>query len=457
MKIIQGGKEMKDFKVTLLGVTKDPQLISTAGALGCFEEKSSAEIAREISSLSKEKKTRKEEIVLKNSFGRGHGSVGDQNHFIFSIETLPRAATLQICLPEYLAHLQQSLRRAKAEKGFYIPEPIKNSKFYKEVQYLLSRAFKYYTSRTQEGILPAEDARFILPLYTKTNIQTAGNARELSHLWKMSQTEEVPSIVKAVIGEMVSEAKKVAPYLFEDFGFNCETLAWYPSAQLYVSENPMIEDLIRCYGKDDVVLIDHSLNIPITEKMVEKAIKERNEVELANLKHIHFEFLVSMSLATLHQAIRQRTWNHTVEPIYKAVEEALRVPEDRMVIPPSIENSDFSLEYQGLHISMLNLYKRLVGGGIPRSVAIGIIPHSLKIYTLIHVNGWNAIHSIGKRTCLTAQWEIRNKARKIAKIIEEKIPALGKWSKPQCIIYGRCPEIENCGYYEKYLKSHKSE
>ena len=35
---------MADFKVNLVGLTDDPQLHSVAGALGCFEEKSSAEI-----------------------------------------------------------------------------------------------------------------------------------------------------------------------------------------------------------------------------------------------------------------------------------------------------------------------------------------------------------------------------------------------------------------------------
>jgi len=153
-----------------------------------------------------------------------------------------------------------------------------------------------------------------------------------------------------------------------------------------------------------------------------------------------------MSLASWHQAIRQRTWNHSVESIYDAVEDALNSEDRRMIMPPSIKKSDFSLEYEGLHYSMLRHYNKLVKDGVLRCEAIGIVPHSLKIWTVIHVNGWNVIHSIGKRTCLTAQWEIRKIAQKMAKIIKKELPVLGKWAEPQCITYGKCPEPEDCGY-----------
>jgi thymidylate synthase ThyX len=67
----------------------------------------------------------------------------------------------------------------------------------------------------------------------------------------------------------------------------------------------------------------------------------------------------------------------------------------------------------------------------------------------MHINGWNAIQSIGKRTCKTAQWEIRRIAKEMARQIGEVAPEIGRFSKPQGILYGHCPERENCGYCEK--------
>lgn len=439
----------KDFKVKIIGVTEDPQLLSTVGALGCFEEKSSAELMGELLSLSAEQKIKKERAVLKNSLGRGHGSVGDQNHFIFSIENLPRLATLQLCQPHYLAHLQQSLRRAKASRGFHLPEAIRNSKYKEAAEKLLYKAFELYGEMSKAGI-PDEDARYILPLSARTNIQTAGNARELSHLWQMTHSPnvEIPTIVRAVVDEIISQAKVVAPHLFEDFNFNYETLAWYPSAQLYASSNETIKEIIAKNGKEKVSLIKFSRTFNTSADRLEKIVKERNEAELANLKHIHFEFLVPMSLACFHQAIRQRTWDHSIEPIYNAV---LDSPKKRMTITPKIKQSKFALSFQNLHLSMMLLYEQLIGDGIPSSEAIAVVPHSLKIYDWIHINGWNALYSIGKRTCVEAQGEIMKIARQMAVHITKKMPVLGKWSEPQCIIYGYCPEVRDCGYYKKRL------
>ena len=82
-----------------------PEQLSAYGAFGCFEEKSALGVYE---TTPPEKRAKKEEIVLRESSGRGHGSVADQNSFTFTIENLTRAATLQLCLPHYLSHLQQS-------------------------------------------------------------------------------------------------------------------------------------------------------------------------------------------------------------------------------------------------------------------------------------------------------------------------------------------------------------
>jgi thymidylate synthase (FAD) len=433
---------MKKFKVKIMPLVADPQLLSAAGALSCFEEKSSAELMEDISALSEEERLKKEKGVLKNSFGRGHGSVGDQNYFFFCFEDIPRAATLQLCLPEYLSHLQQSLRRAKASRGFYLPEAVKNSEFGKKSEELLNGSFELYERMSDAGI-PGEDARFILPLYTLTNIQSGGDAREWLHLEQMSKRPGVPSIVSEVVSSAVSQARSKAPYLFENFGFNYETLAWFPSSQLFSPANQTMRDLISRRGSDKPELLGSLCPIDITEEGVGRAIKDRDEAEISNLKRIHFEFLIPMSLACFHQATRQRTWNHSIESIYDAAE-----TEGRMVVPPSVENSQFAEEFRNFHEKMMSLYKEMSGSGIPKEEAIGVVPHSLVLYDAIHINGWNVVHSIGKRTCVEAQWEIRRIAREIASLIKREMPALGAWAEPQCINYGYCPEIRDCGYYK---------
>jgi len=440
---------MSDFKVKLMAVTSDPQLIATAGALGCFEEDASYEILEELLTLPPDERDKKSKAVLKNSFGMGHGSVGDQCCFIFSIKDLPRAATLQLCLPEFMAHLQQSLRRAKPERGFFLPEIIKPF-FAGAAETILTESFQFYEEATKAGI-PGEDARYLLPLYTRTNIQTAVNARELCHLWAMSNKDSIPSVVKAVVNEMMSLAKKEAPYLFEDFGANYELLAWHPSSQLYAKDNETMKRLVDWHETEDrrVLLLGWLMNEMVTRKTIREAIQNRNEAELANLKHIHFEFLAPMSLACFHQATRQRTWNQSVESIYDAAYSDHKRPFSRMFIPESIKKSMFAVRYNILHRKMMKLYGELVRKGIPMSEAIGVVPHSLMIYDWIHVNGWNAIHAIGKRTCAKAQLEIRRIAWAMARQIRKGAPIFNGFVEPQCITYGKCPEKEPCDYVER--------
>ena len=409
----------------------DEMIVS--GALGCFEEESSYKLMNDLKLLAQDVRNKKMDGVLSRSAGMGHGSVLDQAYFVYSIENLPRAATLQLCQPEFLAHEQQSLRRAKATRGFYIPPKIVESKLFKETKSILSDSFALYEKMASEGV-PGEDARYILPLYTKTNIQTAGDIRELQHLHAMNEQGEVPSIVQETVNRMVDEGKKWAPTAFQNRGKNYEMLAWRPSAQIYAKENYTINKLIRKNGIPDNPCLVSNTKFMMNESAIQKAIKWRDEAELSNFKHIHFNFLVPMSYASFHQSIRQRTWNHSVESIYDSATWGFTV------VPPSIGSSKFLDRYNEAATGMIRLYKDLVEDGVPRSEAIGVMPHSLRMYDFIHIDGWNAIHSLGKRTCVTAQWEIRNIANEVAREIRKVSPVLGKYIGRQCKTYGYCPE-----------------
>ncbi len=446
---------MNESEVKLIATSKGtendvlgPEELTAYGAYGCFEQGASYEVFKEHYKGNTEEEF-KEEVkeVLKQSAGRGHGAVADQNAFTFSIKNLPRAATLQLCLPEYLMHLQQSMRRATAERGYVLPDEIKNSDMYEEVKEVLDNAFETYMELVENEI-PKEDARFLLPLYTRTNIQTTGNARELMHLHHMTKKEPVPTPVKEIIDEMIEQAREKAPNTFKDWGHNYERLAWYPSAQLYAEENATLNKIIEEYDyPEETTYVEKELS----EEAIEKAVEQRNEAELSNLKHIHNGskvegFLAPMSIACYHQSTRQRTWNHAVESFYDAAERG------NMVVPPTVKNSEYTEKFKEQHREMIRLYKKLISKGISKKEAIGVIPHSVEMYDFIHVNGWNSIHSIGKRTCTKAQWEIRSIANNIAEKIREKNPALGKYTYPQGVVYGECPEADPCDLCEKIRK-----
>lgn len=407
---------------------------ASCGARGCFSEKNSYDIHEE--EILKNDYIPRKETIFKETAGRGHGAVLDQSAFLFSIDNLTRASTLVLCAPQYASHLQQSLRRATAERGFYLDKSLDA-----EADKIMNRQFSLYTQMQEEGI-PSEDARFILPLATKTAIQTLVNARELMHLHSMANRDGMPREVKETINKMYEEASKIAPRLMKNRETNYEVLSWLPSSQLFSEKfNGTLKGMIDIQEKEKigilrkVEIIDFS-RWCIPFESIKEAIIEKDEAELANLKHIHFTFLAPMSLATFHQMTRQRTLDQTVEPLGDAV---LR---GQYIIPKSIQGTRFQKDYSQISEESINFAQENLDN--PNSFLI--LPHSLRIYDLMHVNGWNAIGFVAKRTCTEAQWEIRDIAQNIAKEIRAVNPDLGMFAVPQGILYGKCPEKKSCGY-----------
>lgn len=421
-------------RVELIGVLRhfkedwDTEDYVSSGARSCFSELSSDRIQKQERLLEDFEKRR--EIIFKETSGRGHGAVLDQAEFEYSIDNLSRASTLFLCGPQYAEHLQQSLRRATAERGFFeigIPGADK----------LMEKQFELY-DKMQSSEIPAEDARFILPLNTKTTIQSKWNARELMHLWSMSQRMNIPKEVRETVKEMYQQAYNEAPKLMKDRKKNMEVLAWMPSPQLFAYENSTIERLIdkkKAQSFEGAILLDASGKELMTPSEIEQAVKERDEALLANMKHYHTTFLCAMSLAAFHQATRQRTWDQSVQALPDAVKRGF------YITPPSIQKTNFENIYNNLNEKSIEF----VRDNLNDVEALGVLPHSLKVYDLIHINGWNAIHSIGKRTCTEAQWEIRNVATNMADEIKDYDSDLGAYAVPQGKLYGKCPERKPCG------------
>ena len=408
----------------------DAEDAAAHGARGCFSEKSVAQLQQE--EIQKPNYGHRKEVIFAETSGREHGAVLDQSCFTFSIDNLTRASTLFLCAPEYACHLQQSLRRATAERGFHIPEGLDEKGIT-----LMKMQFELYEKMQKEKI-PAEDARFILPLYTKTAIETTLNARELQHLDSISRRDGIPTEVRNTIEQMVSQAAEKAPRMMQNRVANYEVLSWYPSSQLFARKNNTIcEWLDEINRKYPVDLIDYTGRPLMSSRDIDNAIKSRDEAELANLKHYHFTFMAQMSLAAFHQATRQRTWNQSVEPLDRAITKG------NYVIPPTIGEHPLNVDYKLLSYSSIEYAQEAINKD--NHEAIGVVPHSLIVGDLIHINGWNAIHSIGKRTCTEAQWEIRGIAQKMAEQIREVRPEIGRYAVPQGQLYGRCPEKKPCG------------
>ena len=225
-------------------------------------------------------------------------------------------------------------------------------------------------------------------------------------------------------------------------GFNKEIRALYPSQQLYASSNEVISRIIK---ENNFPLKPTSVEYEIRKEELEEALKNKNGAYLSVLKHVHnledriSGTIVPLSLAADHQLIRERTLDESTESIYSAIERGV------IVIPPSILNSDLKEEYIEQNRKMIELYGTLVENNIPKSETVGVIPNSLQLYNLIHINGWNATSGfIPKRYCIQAQWEIRAITSDIVALYKEKSPIIAEYLVPRGDVWGLCPEYNPC-------------
>jgi thymidylate synthase (FAD) len=166
--------------------------------------------------------------LIKRVTGYGHASVIEHASFTFSIEDVSRVMTHQLVRHRIASYTQQSQRYVKYDtlEKYVTPQSIANNIEAKKVfDETLERISETYQKLLYMGI-SKEDARFILPNAAKTNIIVTMNARELRHFFNLRCCARAQWEIRMVAVEMLRQAKKAAPVLFEDCGPTCVELGW---------------------------------------------------------------------------------------------------------------------------------------------------------------------------------------------------------------------------------------
>lgn len=71
--------------------------------------------------------------------------------------------------------------------------------------------------------IPAEDARYVLPNATCTNIMVTMNARSLLNFFELRCCLHAQWEIRLLARKMLQEVKKVAPMIFKNTGPSCKT------------------------------------------------------------------------------------------------------------------------------------------------------------------------------------------------------------------------------------------
>ena len=209
---------MSDYlmEVKLINNTPDPDKTCATAALSCRSEKTPSVIIEDID---------EENIagVLRYTIGHGHHSVVEHANFTFSISGVSRALTHQLVRHRIASYSQQSQRAVKLDEPTYVTPHTINSDAEALNSYdrFMAETWDFYVRLVDSGV-PEEDARYVLPNATTSNIVVTMNARELIHFFSLRCCITAQWEIRQMANRMLRDVKRVAPIIFENAGPPCD-------------------------------------------------------------------------------------------------------------------------------------------------------------------------------------------------------------------------------------------
>lgn len=198
-------------KVTLLAHTPDPDKLATLAALTCY--------SRDVPEIEDVSQEQVEEVLgmVKES---GHHSVIEHASFTFAAEGVSRALTHQLVRHRIASYSQQSQRYVDMEDFVSItPHTIQGDEVEDIYRRFMKEVERTYSQLKEK--VPVEDARYVLPNATPSNIIITMNARELWHFFSLRCCRRAQWEIRELAQSMLDQATEVAPVIFEDAGAPC--------------------------------------------------------------------------------------------------------------------------------------------------------------------------------------------------------------------------------------------
>ena len=204
-------EDEKDMQVRLLAITPDPEKVIEDAGRTCYQScaKGGPECRR---------------AFVEKIIRSGHHSVLEHAYATFRITGVSRSLSHQLVRHRLCTFSQRSQRRVN-EADFSSTEPpaiAQHPEAHRLFQAAMAGARVAYRD-LRELDIPDEDARFVLPNATHTEIVMSANFRELRHVFSLRCDGRAQWEIRTVTLQMLAILKQVAPSVFADFVIDEET------------------------------------------------------------------------------------------------------------------------------------------------------------------------------------------------------------------------------------------
>lgn len=179
---------------------------------------------------------------LRSAIESGHKSVLEHACFTFAIYNVSRATLAQLTRHRIASFSVKSQRYVKVNEEFPFVLPSDDYRMASQ------NAYDEYNRLIKDGE-KRENARYILPEGTKTNLILTMNARELRHFFELRCCERAQWEIRQLANEILKRCKRHAPLLFENAGPSCVALGYCPEKR-GCGKAPKLSDLKAAYEKE---------------------------------------------------------------------------------------------------------------------------------------------------------------------------------------------------------------
>jgi len=161
------------------------------------------------------------------------------------------------------------------------------------------------------------------------------------------------------------------------------------------------------------------------------------------LEHAVFTFAIEgISRVCSHQLVRHRVASYS--------QQSQRIVKPgNYVVPPSVRDSKEAGEiFERSVRHSLEMFEKLTELGVPMEDGRYVLPGCMWTNIIVTMNARALLNFFRFRCCLRAQWEVRELANRMLKLVRDKMPSVfGKAGAP-CKSEGVCPERKtDCEWY----------
>ncbi len=188
-----------------------------------------------------------------------------------------------------------------------------------------------------------------------------------------------------------------------------------------------------CYSNASIDNLEKDFTRDKVENFIKKILELGHE---SVLEHASFTFgIEGISRACSHQLVRHRIASYSQQS-----QRYVNFKNIDYVIPDTIkENNQLLDDLKNFIDNVSLLYEKMLNNGIPAEDARFVLPNAAATKIIVTMNLRELKHFFRLRCCNRAQWEIRQLAIKMLKLLKEKIPLLFSKMGPACVS-GPCPE-----------------